>query len=195
MMRFALILAFCLAPAAVPADEQDTNFDRLQGSGAVLFRNANGGTFVPDRLVVIGAESTLGAPLPGTPRHIRNEDRIDISEIPVLGKLFQSGLSPQDARAKGAFVGTLHRDGKTLVLDARTVETDLTAYPVTLTSWLKQVGAVSFDLGPLSYSDGRAAAEDEPIGAAFLVDGRLVLASEGGEPGAPSIEALFESLF
>lgn len=197
MLRALMMLAILATalPASAGQRDIDHNLELLEASQAIRFRNADGGTFDPDRIEIVTSSGTLAADFPGAPLAVRNEDRVDLSEVPVLGQLFRSGLSTGDAAAKGERVGAVYRNGATLIVDARDHVGEVTALPVTLTTNLARYGAVSFELGYLSYGAGAARPAGEPIGAAFLVDGRLVLASNGGEPAWPSFEAFLDDLF
>jgi hypothetical protein len=74
----------------------------------------------------------------------------------------------------------------------------LAGRPVALSTNLPLIGAISYRLGRLGWMPARVpepSAAGEPVGSAHLIGEALVLASRGGEPAWPSVEALFRDLF
>jgi hypothetical protein len=117
----------------------------------------------------------------------------------LLGPLFRETLDVATVR-EGALVGPVFRVGDTLVVDATqapaTLSRELARHHVLLSTNLPRIGAVSYRLGRLGWTPAAAPARSvDPIGSAHLVGDMLVLASHGGEPRWPSVEAMFEDLF
>ena len=197
MLRVILIIAALATalPASAGQRDIDADLEQLIASQTIRFRNADGGTFNPERIVIFSDGRSVAADFPRAPREVRNEDRIDLSEVPILGELFSPTRSTQDAAAKGEKVGLVFRQGATLIVRASKPVDDLTLFPVRLSTNLARYGAVSFDLGYLEYGSGGGDPAGEPIGAAFLVGEELILASNGGEPSWPSFEAFLDDLY
>ena len=160
------------------------------------FRAENGGAFRPRALIIQTGAGSLRAILPEASNNARSENRVDLSGTPVLGPLFRGTLSTDNAR-QGQRVGEVYRaPGDYLVLIADGAGRDLSSYPLTLTTNLPRIGAVSYPLGRLRYgASGAPVSRGMPVGEAWLIDGQLVLASRGGEPAYPSVEALFRDIF
>lgn len=196
------IAAFGLTLMALPgtpalADQRDRTFPDRPGVGQpVRFLGADGGAFQPRLLVISSPSGTVRAALPASTSEARSEDRIDLSETPLLGPLFEGTLSTAGARETEA-VGTLFQaPGGVLLLDSSTPAAELTSLPVVLTTNLPRVGGVSYPLSRLSYGgSGQVAGQGVQIGTAHIIDGRLVLASDQGGPAFPSVEAMFRDLF
>ena len=79
------------------------------------------------------------------------------------------------------------RHGNTLILDARAATEPLDGRAVVLTANFPLDGAVSYRLGPLRFAPSALTAADSasdgtPAGAAYLLDGTLILAGSGGGP-------------
>ena len=189
---FALVLS-ANGPASAGERSGDRFGDRPGVGEPLRFRDANGGAFRPSALIILSAAGTQIAPLPSTTNSARSEDRVDLSEIPLIGGLFGETLSTDDAR-EGRPVGKLQRVGDTLVLDARGSGISVTSLPVVMATNLPRHGAVSYRLGRLNYRPGGAGGVGPVLGAAYEVDGKLVLASTGGEAAWPSLEAMFDDL-
>lgn len=196
-----LVAAGCMAaalPASLPAaaaDERGSFLDERPGFDEPLrFRDERGGAFRPRSLVVTGAGGAVAARLPGA-ADAYSENRVDLSGAPVIGQLFRGTLDVATVR-QGALVGPVYRVGNALVVDAASAPVDVTARPVALATNLPRYGAVSYPLGPLDWRAAMPpAAAGVQVGTAHIVDGALVLASRGGEPAYPSVEALFNDLF
>ena len=129
----------------------------------------------------------------------RSENRVDLSSAPLVGPLFARTLDVASVR-QGTLVGPVYRLGDTLVVDATRAAPqlagDLARRHVALSTNLPRIGAVSYRLGRLDWTAVRTAPPaGAPIGSAHLVGGALVLASQGGEPAWPSLEAMFRDLF
>ena len=196
LLRAIALFLFAVAVAAGTgiADEPD-NAERLRLEiGPIQFRTAAGGVFYPRRIIIRTSGGTLGAELPAAGFTARSEDRIDLSGIPLLGALFPPRLSPDDVRGHER-LGPVYRDGHALYLDAVNWPDGLTGAPYILATDVPRAGAVSYDVGRLAFrpSDALLPASP-PIGHGFLVGDHVVLASGGGEPGRPSIEAMIEDL-
>lgn len=181
----------------VAAGDRDGGFRDRPGFGEQLrFRSADGGSFRPRTLMVLLPGSVMRAALPET-APARDENRLNISETPLVGKLFPSTLAPRNAR-EGQLIGPVFRRGDGLVLDARegAGADGLSSRPLVLTSHLPRLGTISYAVGGVTYtqSGGAVGIDGAPIGAAYLLDGRLVLAGEGGGPEWPSVESLFNGL-
>lgn len=194
-----LILTLLMALVALPATAGDRprGIEDRPGVGEPLrFRDASGGAFRPTELVMVVPGGTLRAPLPASVATAQNEDRMDLSETPLLGELFRETISPVDARG-GEVVGPVYRFGSHLVVDAAGSAPDLTRRAVVLSADLPRLGSVSYRLGRLDFrDDGRGATPGgAQLGTAYLVDGRLVIASEGGEPAWGSVNEIFQAVF
>jgi hypothetical protein len=196
-----LFAALCFAAAVLaaqpaPGGERDSFLDERPGIGEPLrFRDALGGAFRPRTLILRGADGALAARLPSGARSARSEDRVDLSSAPLVGPLFRGTLDVATVR-QAALVGPVYRVGDTLVVDAATAPSELAKRQVAFSTNLPQVGAVSYGVGPLDWTPVAAPAPaGGPIGSAHLVGGALVLASQGGEPAWPSVEAMFRDLF
>lgn len=185
-----LAAAMALAPAS-HASERDPFSDDGPSIGIpVQFASANGGTFRPDRLVIQTQSGTLLTELPRTSDNVRSEDRIGLSEVPLVSGLFQDRLAVSDAR-KGQIIGEVRRVGDTLVIDAATWPQSLQGLPVTLSTWTPRRGEVSYRLGRLPYVQGAdAGGAGQVIGFAALIGGQLVIASN--TYSAPGIADLFK---
>lgn len=183
-----------LAPMAA-AGERGSWLDERGGYATpLLFRAANGGAFRPHAVVVMGAGAATAARLPEA-ADAAPEDRMDLSGVPVLGPLFRPTLDVASAR-EGTPVGPVYRVGDRLVIDVRTGAADATGRPVAIATNVPRYGAISYRLGRLDWQPTAAPAiTGEPIGSAHILGGTLVLASQGGEPAWPSLEALLEDLF
>jgi hypothetical protein len=194
-----LLAATCLAfPAG--AGERDSFLDERPGIGEPLrFRDAHGGAFRPRALIVLGASGAFAAELPSGARSAVPENRVDLSGAPLVGPLFRETLDVASVR-EWPLVGPVYRAGDTLVVDAGDAPAgqlaDIARRHVVLSTNLPRIGAVSYRLGRLAWTPaGTPAPAGAAIGSAHLVGGALVLASQGGEPAWPSIEAMFQDLF
>ena len=200
MFKPLLVAAACLAAVPVAASERDSFLDERPGIGEPLrFRDAGGGAFRPRALVLFGSSGSVAAALPSGARSALSENRVDLSAAPLVGPLFRETLDVASVR-EGPLVGPVYRVADTLVIDATqappAVAGDLSHRHVVLSTNLPRVGAVSYRLGRLGWTAaGAPAPAGAPIGSAHLVDGALVLASQGGEPAWPSVEAMFRDLF
>lgn len=197
VMALVAVVSASLA-AALPAaasEERGSFLDERPGFDEPLrFRDERGGAFRPRALIVTGAGGAMAAKLPGA-ADARSENRVDLSGSPLLGPLFRETLDVASAR-EGALVGPVYRVGDALVVDATVAPSDLAGRPVVLSTNVPRYGAISFPLGRLDWQHvTRPTAERMPLGSAHIVDGRLVLASRGGEPAWPSVEAIFRDLF
>ena len=201
-----LVAAACLsalpvmASPALASDERGSFLDERSGHDEPLrFRAENGGAFRPRTVVVAGAGGALAARLPGA-ANAMSENRVDLSNAPVLGPLFRPTLDVASVR-EGALVGPVYRVGDTLVIDAGTIHagaapSEVVNRRVAISTNIPRYGAVSYQLGRLDWAPAAPPAlAGEPIGSAHIVGQTLVLASRGGEPAWPSVEALFRDLF
>ncbi len=205
-VRFAAVCFAAVCFAAVwlsglpaMAGERDSFLDDRPGIGEPIgFRNAAGGTFRPRALILRGPAGALEASLPSGAPSARSEDRLDLAFTPLVGPLFRGTLDVASVR-EGPLVGPVYRSGDALVVDATEPAAELARRPVALSTNLPQIGAVSYGLGRLDWTPVPAPApqttQGAPIGSAHLVGGALVLASQGGEPRWPSVEAMFRDLF
>lgn len=197
--RLAMAAAVAAAlPTGLPAlagNERDGWLAERSGHDEPLrFRAADGGAFRPRAVVVTGTGQAMSARLPGA-ADIRSEDRVDLSGTPVLGPLFRETLDVGSVR-RGALVGPVYRAGDTLVIDAGAALAGLPDRRVAIATNLPRYGAVSYQLGRLKWSPAAAPLPaGEPIGSAHLIGNTLVLASQGGEPAWPSLEAFFRDAF
>ena len=190
-------MALILVPAVGVSAERDSPFDERPSVGEPLrFRADNGGAFRPRALLIQTGAGTVQAMLPEASNDARSEDRVDLSSTPLLGPLFQGTLSTDNAR-QGQRIGALyHAPGDYLLLVVDSGPMDLTGYPVALTTNLPATGAVSYRLGRLRYGgSGAPVNRGTQVGEGWLVGGRLVLASRGGEAAYPSVEALINDIF
>ena len=193
MKRFtllaALIAALHLTPAMAGGGRNAETWDRPGVGVPVQFQSENGGAFRPRILIVQTDTGLLRADLPATSDSVRSEDRVDLSDLPLLGSLFRQRVAPEDA-SKGVPVGMLFRDGDTLFLEASGWVQRLSGPPVVLSTYVPQLGSVSYGLGRLDFRPSADAApgRDVPVGRAFLIDGKLFLASPGnGVQGLGSV--------
>lgn len=178
-----------LAPAT-QASERDPFDDGPSVGIPVKFASANGGTFRPDRLIIQTQTGTLLTQLPRTSDDVRSEDRIGLSEVPLIGGVFAGRLAVSDAR-KGDVIGEVRRIGDALVVDATGWPQSLKGLPVALSTRTPRRGEVSYRLGRLSYVQGvDAGGAGQVIGFAALVGGQLVIASN--TYSAPGIADLFK---
>jgi hypothetical protein len=195
-----LLAAACLAALPAWASDRDSLLDERPGIGEPLrFRDAHGGAFRPRALIVRGPSGAFAAELPSGARSAVSENRVDLSGVPLVGPLFRETLDVASVR-EGALVGPVYRVGDTLVVDAGQASAgqlaDFGRRHVALSTNLPRIGAVSYRLGRLGWTPvGVPTPAGAPIGTAHLVNGALVLVSQGGEPAWPSIEALFQDLF
>lgn len=184
-----LIAAIAIAPLA-EAQGRDP-FDRPTVGVPVKFASTNGGSFRPRALVVITQSGAVIAALPATSNDARSEDRVDLSSAPLLGGVFRGRLAPSDARA-GERIGDVRRVGDALVVDASAWPQELQGLPVTLTTRVPGDGAISYRMGRLDY--GQTAPQGgggTVLGFAALVDGQLVIASNGANiPGLSDLLGL-----
>jgi hypothetical protein len=184
MHRLMLALAMLLPLAApVTAGERPDFADRLVGSQPLRFTDAAGNVFRPRSLIVMTDAGAARARLPAAVDDIRSEAHVDLSGTPLFGHLFKRRLAPGDAAREGQPVGPLSRIGDALVLDARGGALPLGALRLVMTANFPRDGAVSYHLGRLNFTP---AAPPEgvgrPAGAAYRLDGTLVLAGAGREP-------------
>ena len=178
-----------LAPAS-QASERDPFDDGPQIGIPVKFASTNGGTFRPDRLIIRIQGGTLLTQLPRTSDDVRSEDRIGLSDVPLIGGVFQGRLAVSDAR-KGDIIGDVRRVGDSLVVDASGWPQSLQGLPVTLSTRTPRRGEVSYRLGRLRYTQGvNAGGAGQIVGFAALVGGQLVIASN--TYSAPGIADLFK---
>ncbi|MEM6620870.1 MAG: hypothetical protein AAF674_01485 [Pseudomonadota bacterium] len=169
-------------------------FDRHGSSQPLRFRNADGGAFRPVELVLVTDRGTFGAILPEN-AEIQDEDRVDLSGLPVVGGVFKGTTAPSDAR-DGLLIGPVERIGDMLVIRAAGFPDGLERAPVTLSTSVPRFGLISYPLGRLNYRPVVIpAVVGQPLGQAHLLDGQLVVASDGGEPAYPSVDALVKDLF
>ncbi len=203
--RSAILLAAgCIAAAglmALPAQaDRDSFLDERPGIGEPLrFRDAAGGAFRPRALIVSGPSGASAADLPSGARSVRSEDRVDLSSTPIIGQVFRETLDVASVR-EAPLVGPVYRVGDTLIVDATQAPPEqasgLARGHVALSTNVPRVGAVSYHVDRLAWRPVPAPAlPSAPLGSAHLVDGTLVLASQGGEPAWPSLEAMFRDLF
>ena len=184
MKRFtllaALVAALHVTPAVSGGGRNAETWDRPGVGVPVRFQSENGGAFRPRVLIVQTDTGLLHADLPATSDSVQSEDRVDLSGLPLLGSLFRQRVAPEDA-SKGVPVGMLFRDGDTLFLEASGWMQRLSSLPVVLSTYVPQLGSVSYGLGPLDYRTSSDAVPglDVPVGRAFLIDGKLFLASQG----------------
>lgn len=199
-LRPLMLAAACLSAVAVPvlpaaATERDSFLDERPGFAEPLrFRDERGGAFRPRALIVRGAGGAMAAKLPGAAT-AENENRVDFSGTPVIGPLFGETLDVASAR-EGALVGPVYRVGDTLVVDASAASAEVVNRSVALTTNIPRYGAVSYRVGRLNWTPVTPpTGVGTLLGSAHLVDGALVVASRGGEPAWPSLEAMFKDLF
>ena len=196
-LLIAPLMALLLVPGIGATAERDSPFDERPSVGEPLrFRADNGGAFRPRALLIQTGAGTVRAILPEASDDARSEDRVDLSSTPLVGPLFRGTLSTDNAR-QGQRIGALyHAPGDYLLVVVDGAAQNLTGYPVALTTNLPSTGAVSYRLGRLSYgASGAPVNRGTRVGEAWLVGGQLVLASRGGEPAYPSIEALINDIF
>lgn len=198
-LTFAALSAALLAAAPIlPAgagDERDSWLGERTGFDEPLrFRAENGGAFRPRAVIVAGAGGAVAAKLPHA-ADVRSENRVDLSGTPLLGGLFPRTLDVASVR-EGAYVGPVFRVGDTLVVQADAAPAGLESRRVAISTNIPRYGAISYDLGMLGWVPVTApTGPGVPVGTAHVVGGALVLASSGGEPAYPSVEALFDDLF
>lgn len=185
--------------APTPADAQGDRDDRFAeqpvSAVALRFRSEIGGAFRPRSLTIRQGEQTVSSRLPAEVGSARLEDRMNLSSVPLAGKFFRGTLSTADARA-GTFVGPLYRTAGDGMLIVAKTDSPVTGSPIAMTTNIPGRGAISYQLGRLGFAPaGAAPSPGAEIGAAWILDGVLVLASTGGEAAYPSIGALFEDLF
>lgn len=200
VLKPILLALACLAALPAAAGERDSVLDERPGIGEPLrFRDAEGGAFRPRALILHGPAGTVAAELPSGARDARSENRVDLSSTPLIGQLFRETLDIASVR-EWPLVGPVYRVADTLVVDATRMPSeqapDLTSRRVALSTNVPRIGAVSYHLGRLGWTRVSAPAPvGAPIGSAHLVEDTLVLASQGGEPAWPSVEAMFRDLF
>lgn len=200
MLRYLPIwaLGVLLAVAGpLSAGERQSGLAERPSVGEPLrFRDASGGAFRPTGLVVVTPGGALRAALPEAALEARSEDRVDLSEVPLIGGLFRSTLSPGDART-GTPLGPVYRVGDLLVVEASSPQPEIDGRAVVLAANLPTLGAVSYEVGRLSYRSGATAPRtgSAAIGSAYLVGNRLVIAADGGGPAWSSVGALVKDLF
>ncbi len=199
--RPLLLAAACLSvlpaltlPAAASGGRDSFLGERPGFDEPLRFRTESGGAFRPRAIIVTGASSAIAAKLPRA-ADAQSEDRVDLHGAPLVGPLFRGTLDVATVR-QGALVGPVYRVGDTLVVDAGAAPAGLQSRPVTIATNIPRYGAVSYALGLLHWTPvTRPTDAGVRVGTAHLVNGALVLASEGGEPAYPSVEALFHDLF
>lgn len=200
VLRPLLLVIACMAalPAAA-GDERDSFLGERPGFDEPLrFRAENGGAFRPEAVIVTGAGGALAAKLPRAADAL-SENRVDLSGAPVLGPLFRGTLDVASVR-EGALVGPVYRVGDTLVVDATAGAVagpaGLQSRPVAIATNIPRYGAISYGLGLLDWRPVTPPAiVGAQVGTAHVVNGALVLASQGGEPAWPSLDAMFRDLF
>ena len=196
VLRPSLLVIACLAalPAAA-GDERDSFLGERPGFDEPLrFRAENGGAFRPRAVIVTGAGGALAARLPRAADAL-SENRVDLSGAPVLGPLFRGTLDVASVR-EGALVGPVYRVADTLVVDAGAAPVGLQSRPVAIATNIPRYGAISYGLGLLDWRPVTPPAiAGAQVGTAHVVNGALVLASQGGEPAWPSLDAMFRDLF
>jgi hypothetical protein len=184
MRRIIPALALLLALTGPgSAGEGPGFYDRPAVGQPLRYTDARGNVFRPRSLVIVAATSTLAAPLPASTSYAASEEHLDLSASPLIGQYFRRRLAPGDAAREGTPVGRVYRLGGALVLDARQFTEPLGGRAVVLTANFPRDGAVSYRLGPLRFAPSAPPAGDGvPAGAAYLLDGLLVLAGEGRGP-------------
>ena len=198
-MRLVLIALACLL--ALPAVARDGGGpgrfeDRPRFGHPLRFTDLAGNVYHPEWLVLLTPAGALAAALPETSGNTRSEERIDLSDLPLLGYLFDRRLAAGDAALQGIRLGPLLRFGDTLVLDARTSDASLTGRDVVLTANFPGDGAISYRLGRLRFAPTeRPPGTGVEAGAGYLVQGALVLAGEGRDPLIDDWRKFFEDHF
>ena len=176
-----LIAALTLSSGQVATADppRDPFFDGPGNAVPLRFLAANGGTFQPRAIVLATQGSAITARLPRTSGRVRSEDRVDLRSIPYAGRLFSKRLMPSDAR-QGELIGDVQRVGDTLYVNAANWSGALDGTPVSLATWTPRHGTISYRLGLLDYGQASGPTRPGPIlGAAYLIDGQLVIASNG----------------
>lgn len=193
-MRFAALVFVLLTLLAVPvlAGDRPGFEDRPANGHPLRFTDANENVFRPRRLVVVSPSGTYAAALPSSARESRFEGRLDLSGLPLVGGLFRPRLAPQDASREGAPVGPVTRFGDTLVVDTGATAVTLSSLRIVLTANFPRDGAVSHWLGFLQFAPAEApAGSGRDAGAAYIVDGTMVLAGPGFEPRITDWSSVF----
>ena len=194
------VLVF-VSHAALPAAARDGGEPpRSEGQPRfghpLRFTDLAGNVYHPEWLVLLTPAGALAAPLPEVSGNTRSEERIDLSDLPLLGYLFDRRLAAGDAALQGIRLGPLLRFGDTLVLDARTSDASLTDRDVVLTANFPGDGAISYRLGRLRFAPAeRPSGTGVEAGAGYLVQGALVLAGEGRDPLIDDWRKFFEDHF
>jgi hypothetical protein len=184
MRRIILTLALLLAmPGYAAAGEGPDFSDRPTVGQPLRFTDARGNVFRPRTLILVTRSGTLAASFPAATNNAASEEHLDFSGFPLIGQFFRRRLAPSDAAREGTPVGPVFRHGNTLILVARAATEPLDGRAVVLTANFPLDGAVSYRLGPLRFAPSADSASDgTPAGAAYLLDGTLVLAGDGGGP-------------
>jgi len=182
----ALILALALVSALAAPVRSDgpPTFEDRPGVGRPLrFTDAAENVFRPRQLVVVTPSGTYAARLPSTAPDARSEERLDFSGTPLIGHLFRRRLAPHDAAREGMPVGPVSRFGDTLVVNAGQTSISPGSLRIVLTANFPRDGAVSFRLGQLRFNPAEApSGAGHDAGAAYLLDGTMVLAGPGFGP-------------
>ena len=159
----------------------------------LFFASENGGIFRPHGLVIQSRTGTLAVAVPNRGFEAQSEDHIELRDVPLLGGLFRKRLDPSDAR-KGDLLGPVSRVGNDLYINASGWPGSLSNLPVTVTTWTPRYGTISYRLGRQAYAPvSRSNIAGPEIGAAYLLDGQLVIASNGAD--VPSINDLVRGNF
>ena len=188
LLPFITALTFSSGQVAIADPPRDPFFDGPGNAVPLRFLAANGGTFQPRAIIVATQGQAISARLPRSSGSVRSEDRVDLRSIPYAGKLFSKRLMPSDA-SQGELIGDVQRMGDALFINAASWSGALDTAPVALTTWTPRHGTISYRLGRLSYNQTAGNAVAGPVlGAAYLVDGQLVIASNGVD--RPSIHDL-----
>ncbi|MEM8793323.1 MAG: hypothetical protein AAGE80_17000 [Pseudomonadota bacterium] len=206
MIRALLIAVFLAGCTAEPPA------DPLQGE-PIVFALPDGRNTTIDRLIVLTPSGAQGAPIPRRARSARNEDRVDLGRLPVLGDLFGGRrVTRGDAERDGFPLGPVFLSGTALVVDLSTGDAGMLEREVIITTLLdgplppgtriepttnpnnddaprslsgsRSGVAVRYDLGIPQYRlVPGPQAGSQPVGRVFFFNESLVIASEGTRPG------------
>ncbi|MEM9044344.1 MAG: hypothetical protein AAGC81_06595 [Pseudomonadota bacterium] len=187
MMRTLFIALLLLGCSSVPPS------DPLQGE-PILFSLPSGEEVVVDRLIVLSPTGPQGAPVPKAARYVRNEDRIDLGGLPLLGPIFGGPrVTPGDAKRDGFPLGNVFHAGSALVVDLSRGDAGSLQLETTVATLIEPAQPIRYDLGRPAWRPVPAPqVARDPIGEAYLLSDRFVIVSEASLPG---LEDYYDLLF
>lgn len=179
MSRAVSVALLCLMTASPSLAQQLNNHDDPRGTELNYFKRAH-----PDRVALLTAAGS-GIEIRHVVIHMRgrllevgtaagvatrNENRVRLSSVPVLGGLFEDRFGREDIALRNR-IGTVYRRGDTLDVD---VADDQPMHPITRVAILNQDNAYFLEGTPRPVPATPASGR-ERVGQAFIKNGEGLL--------------------